>query len=71
MNRNYADAHYSTIQVGDNKKGFSGLELYRTRKGEKAKIAAVIFWDAMGQYFVETFNSDVTLDVLEDLISET
>jgi heme-degrading monooxygenase HmoA len=71
MNRNYADSHYSTLQTQDRKQGFSGLELYRTRNGKTDRIAAVIFWDASGQFFVETFDSDVPLEILEDLIRET
>ena len=34
-------------------------------------LASVIFWDACGQFFVETFSTDVPLEILEALIAET
>jgi hypothetical protein len=57
--------------VQDNKQGYSGLELYRAGRSGKARVARVLFWDASGQFFVETFNSDVALAIMEELIAET
>jgi hypothetical protein len=70
MNRTYGDGHYVSITVQDNQDGYAGLELHRTSWGKEARIASVLFRDACGEYFVETFNSDVPLKILEELIAE-
>ena len=70
MNRAYGDAHYSTASVRDNKKGCTGLELWRARNGKQDKVANIMFWDASGQFFVETFNADVPLSIFEEMIAE-
>ena len=33
--------------------------------------AEVIFWDAVGQYFVQTFDGDVPVEILEAVFAET
>jgi hypothetical protein len=70
MNRNWAGACYTTLAVSDNKDGYSGLELYRTNKGKTDRVAKILFWDASGQFFFETFNTDVPLNIVEELITE-
>ena len=71
MNRNLGQAHYSTSYVEDKEAGCSGLELYKTIQGKRERVASVIFWDACGQFCVETFGTDVSLDIMEALIAET
>ena len=70
MNRDYSNAHYSTLSVNDRKEGYAALELHRTIKGETKRIARVVFWDASGQFFFETFNVDIPLEIAEGLILE-
>ncbi|HWV98826.1 MAG TPA: hypothetical protein VNZ64_03945 [Candidatus Acidoferrum sp.] len=70
MDRDYADAHYSSLFVEDRKQGMAGLELHRACAGQKARVARILFWDASGQFSVETFNYEVPLDLLEELITE-
>jgi hypothetical protein len=71
MNREYGDGVYSTVLVQDDKDGFAGLELYCASWGKKERIASVLFWEANGEFFVETYNRDVPLEILEELIVET
>jgi hypothetical protein len=71
MNRDYGNAHYTTFSVNDRIEGCAGLELYRIINGEKKRVARVIFWDASGQFFFETFNVDLPLEIVEQLIAET
>ncbi|MEO8498301.1 MAG: hypothetical protein ABI614_24830 [Planctomycetota bacterium] len=48
-----------------------GLELFVENEGGKPVLAAkIVFWDAVGQYVVETFG-EIPLTVLEALIIET
>jgi hypothetical protein len=70
MDRNYAHDRYTSEFVEDQKQGMAAQELYRTRHGKRERVARVAFWDASGQFALETFNCEVPLDVLEDLISE-
>jgi len=70
MNRDYSNAHYNTLSSNDRKEGYAALELYRTIKGEKKRVARIIFWDASGQFFLETFNVELPLEIVEELIAE-
>ena len=69
MNLIHGDEHYTSSFVEDRASGFGGYELLRIQNGKQDRVATVIFWDAMGQFFVETFG-DVPLKVLEALINE-
>ena len=72
MEWNYAQYHYSAVPVEDRQQGFVGLELYRSVQGaEKVRVARVLYWDASGQHFLETFNVDLPFNVIERLIAET
>jgi len=70
MNRDYSNAHYVTLSVNGGKEGYAALELHQTIKGEMKRVARVIFWDASGQFFFETFNIDIPLEIAESLIAE-
>jgi len=70
MNREYGDARYTTSAVRDRKEGYAGLELHRTSKRDTKRVARVVFWDASGQFFFETFDADIPLDIAEELIAE-
>ncbi len=70
MNCDHADSHYSTVAVEHNSKGMAGLELHRTRQGQQDRVAQILFWDASGQFFITSFNCEVPLGVLEELIGE-
>ena len=65
----HGDRQYISSFVEDRVDGFGGYELLRIHNGKQERVATVIFWDAMGQFFVETFG-DVPLKVLEALIDE-
>lgn len=71
MDRNWGASHFTTKFVEDKTDGYGGYELYEKSNGMKKKVASVIFWDANGQFFVETFDTDVPLDIMELLIEET
>jgi hypothetical protein len=68
----HADSRYSTKYVIDNKGGSAGFELYRKRKSESQtnRVATVIYWDASGDFFLETFGGSLPLGVLERVIAE-
>jgi hypothetical protein len=71
MNREFRDGFYTTTFVEDREDGYAGLELQRLRRGSKECIAKIIFWDACGQFSVETFGAEIPLEILEEFIVET
>lgn len=71
MEYSYAGVLYKSTYVSDDQDGFAGLELHRLSGDQSTCMARVIFWDAMGQYFVETCGTEITLELLERLIAET
>ena len=70
MNRDWAGSRYTTLPVSNNKDGYSGLELYIASKDEKKRVARILFWDASGEFFFETFNTELPLNIVEELIAE-
>lgn len=69
MKKNHGVYVFSTKQIVDNQEGCFGVELYRSHDGKSQLVAKVVFWDAEGQYSVETM-SEVPLTILEELIQE-
>jgi hypothetical protein len=71
MDRQYGIFRYTTRLVHDNTEGHAALELHATRKdGDPKRVARVVFWDAYGDFFFETFNADVPVVVAEQVIAE-
>jgi hypothetical protein len=70
MNREFRDGFYTTTFVEDAQQGFAGQELHRVRKGKEC-IAKIIYWDACGQFSLETFGAEIPLEILEEFIAET
>lgn len=72
MELRHGDEHYRTRPLEDNSDGFAGLELRREVRGKSETVARVIFWDAVGQYYVNTFNDvDLPVKVMEAFIHAT
>jgi hypothetical protein len=70
MELQHAGARYVTTYVENRTEGYAGIELIHDRDGTHVIVARVIYWDAYGQYFVETCGSDVPLTVLEAAIHD-
>ena len=69
MNRKHGAWVYATRAVANRELGWAGLELYREAKGQHECGGRVIFWDASGQFSLQTFG-EIPLDVAEELIRE-
>lgn len=69
MDFRYADGAFSMAFVHDEKEGYAGIELYRTDNG-RVRVARVLYWDPSGQFFVETFGTDIPLALMERLVDE-
>jgi hypothetical protein len=70
VNRRHANALYTTSVAHDNQGGWIAIELRRKREAEYHLVARVVFWDATGQFYLETLGTDVELAIIEELIAE-
>ena len=71
MDRQYSIYRYLTRLVHDNKEGNSALELHMARKdGTVDRVARVVFWDAYGDFFFETFGHEIPVKIVEELMIE-
>jgi hypothetical protein len=70
MERQCAPGYFSSTFVEDRRAGYGGLELYLTTKEKKKLVARIIYWDACGQFFFETLNTELPLFIVEELIAE-
>jgi hypothetical protein len=71
MDRFFGVAKYTSHRVRDVNEGYEGYELVQFMDGEHLLVARIVYVDAAGHYYVETFGVPVPLDILEELISET
>lgn len=70
MDHPYGGKRYVTQGVRDDVDGYAGVDLYCIDGGTRDRVARVVFWDAMGEFSVETFNGDLPVDIVEQLIAE-
>ncbi|MBM4385029.1 MAG: hypothetical protein FJ091_16880 [Deltaproteobacteria bacterium] len=70
MKRVHGRFEFETTYVEDRRDGWGGFDLYRVEGGKKMRVARVVFWDAAGEFVLETFGGDVPLAVIEELIRE-
>lgn len=62
---------YWGVSFEDNVGGCAGVELHRQLDGEQAIVAKVTYWDATGQYSLETLGTDIPLGTINKLIEAT
>ena len=71
MDRQHGRHHFATIPlVVDCIDGFTALRLCETLNGSKTICAEIVYWDACGQFLLQTFAKEVPLEIIEDLIAE-
>lgn len=70
MNRDYGNANYTGLPVENRLVGYAGLNLFRTINGEKSHVVRILYWDASGQFFIETLHTDIPLEIAMELITE-
>lgn len=71
MDRNWGGHRFTTEFFQDLQFGGAGLKLHRTTNGKTDHVASVTFWDAEGQFFIQTVQSDVPVEIAQSLIEET
>jgi hypothetical protein len=70
MNRQVGTGLFTSSLIVGEDDGYIGLELTRTESDESKPVARIVFWDASGQFALETLGTDVPLEIIEDLIAE-
>ena len=70
MNREYRGARYTTLVASDIQRDGIGLELHWHYGSQDNVVAEVFASDADGSWIVNTFDCDIPLELLEELISE-
>lgn len=66
MELEHGSERFSTRYVQNNAKECAGIEIIR----EGVAVAAVTYWDAIGQFSVETIGGEIPLAVMEAAIQE-
>jgi len=69
MQRQFGHERYWSTSI-DHTDGYAGLQLHRERFGNTDIVAQVVFWDADGHFYVQTFGCDVPVEIIETVIAE-
>jgi hypothetical protein len=70
MIRELHGAQYSTVVASDLERDGMGLELHWHCQGQDAVVAEVFMSDKDGSWTLNTFECDVPLELIEELIAE-
>jgi hypothetical protein len=70
MKRNWSNYAFETSKSFDNSEGWTAVDLYRSKADDSVKAARVVYWDAVGQHFLELYVEEVPIVVIEELIAE-
>lgn len=69
MNKQHGRARFWTSFEEDRKGGCAGLRLHQEIEERVTVAAEVIYWDAVGQFYVKTCG-EIPLVIMEALIAE-
>lgn len=70
MDREHKRARYTTLMASDVQRDGIGLELWLTVQGQARTVAEVFYSDAEHTWTLNTFDCDVPLEIIEELIAE-
>ncbi|WP_127682680.1 hypothetical protein [Inhella crocodyli] len=70
LDREYEGVRYSTLVASDVMRDGIALELHRHWQNQDNVVAEVFFSDEVGKWTLSTFDCDVPLELIEQLISE-
>lgn len=70
MEREYEGVRYTTLAASDVQRDGIGLELHWHWQNQDSVVAEVFFADEVGSWTLNTFNCDVPLELIEELIAE-
>lgn len=70
MHREYEEVRYTTVVASDVQRDGIGLELHWHWQNQDNVVAEVFFSDEVGKWTLNTFDCNVPLELIEQLISE-
>jgi hypothetical protein len=70
MKRIHGRFEFESVYAEDRRDGWGGFDLYRLEDDKKQRVARIVFWDAAGEFVLETFGGDVPLTIIEELVDE-
>ena len=70
MDREHKRARYTTLMASDVQRDGIGLELWSTVQGQARTVAEVFYSDAEHTWTLNTFDCDVPLEIIEELIAK-
>ena len=70
MDRERKGAHYTTLMASDIQRDGMGLELHWKVDGQDTVVAEIFYSDANHTMTFNTFDCDVPLELIEELIVE-
>jgi hypothetical protein len=63
-----AEEGYTALRL--HRETFMGFDLQPAADRQAAVVAEVVYWDAAGHYYQETFSGAVPLEIIEEFIAE-
>ncbi len=70
MKRRWSGSDFETSRSSDNTEGWAAVDLYRKDANNRTKAARVVYWDAVGQHFLEVYVEELPLPIVEELVAE-
>lgn len=70
MRKQWKSALYSTDLASNHEEGWTALQLHRQGGGQGSVVAKIVFWDAEGQFVLETSSVELPLSIVEEFITE-
>lgn len=70
MDREHKGARYTTLMASDIQRDGMGLELHWSAQGQDSVVAEIFYSDADHTWTLNTFDCDVPLELIEELIAE-
>jgi hypothetical protein len=70
MDREHNGARYTTLMASDIQRDGMGLELHWSVQGQDYVVAEIFYSDANHTWTLNTFDYDVPLELIEEMIAE-
>ena len=71
MDTQFARTRYLTSVFHNDADGCAGVDLWEVREDARIHVAKLIYWDAVGQYFLEPTKEEIPLQILNAMIRES
>ena len=70
MEKTFGEVEFRSEFFHDLQQGSIGFKLFQHFAGVVKHVASVTYWEGDGHFYIETFESDIPVEVAEWLIAE-